>query len=76
MSDDICFKGDRNKECSLADTGANLNIVGLEVARDNNLHITKLKAPKQIVEASGNLLDIVGECSLYVKIDVFSDRIK
>ena len=76
MSDDIRFKGDRNKECFLADTGANLNIVGLEVARDNNLCITKLKAPKQIVDASGNLLDIVGVCSFYFKIDIFAGRIK
>ena len=60
----------------MADTGANLNIVGRKVAKDNDLRITKLKAPKQIVDASGNLLDIVGECSFYVKLDVFSGRIK
>ena len=57
MSDDICFKGDRKKECFLADTGANLNI---ENSQENR----------------GSQLDIVGECSFYVKMDIFSGRIK
>ena len=76
MSDDIQFRGQRCKEQFFADTGANLNIVGLQVARDNKLRITKIKTPKQIIDASRNPLDIVGECSFYVKLDVFAGKLK
>ena len=40
-------------ECFLPDTGATLNIIGLEVAKDNGLKITKLTKTRRIAEASG-----------------------
>ena len=54
----------------LFDTGATVNIIGLEVARDNGLKISKLKTPRNIIEASGAKLDIVGQCEFYVKLRV------
>ena len=55
---------------------ATLNIIGLEVAKDNQLRITKLKAARRIVEASGNTLDIIIETSFYVKLDNFGGNVK
>ena len=72
MSDDIQFRGQRCKEQFLADTGANLNVVSLQVARDNKLRITKIPTPKQIIDTSGNPLDIVGERTFYVKLYIFA----
>ena len=49
-----------HSECFLPDTGATINIIGLEVAKDNQLRITKLKAARRIVEAPRNR-DIIKE---------------
>ena len=63
-------------ECFLTDTGATLNIIGLEVAKDNGLKLTKLIKTRRIAEASGNFLDIVGECSMFIKLDIFQRKAK
>ena len=52
------------------DIGATVSIIGLQVAKDNGLTINKLKTPRNIVEASGGKLDIVGSCELFVKLAV------
>ena len=46
-------------EVFLFDTGASVSIIGQQVARDNQLHVTKLTTPRNIVEASGAPLDII-----------------
>ena len=56
------------EECFLANTGATVSIVGLQVARDNKLKIKLLKAQCKIIEASGGQLDIVGETEMFVKL--------
>ena len=63
-------------ECFVPDTGATLNILGLEVAKCNGLKITKLTKPSRIAEASGHFLDIVGECSMFIKLDIFGGKSK
>ena len=65
-----------HSESFFPDTGATLNIIGLQVARDNQLRITKLKAARRIVEASWNTLDIIGEKYFYVKLDNFGGKAK
>ena len=75
ISDDPRTTGSR-AECFLPYTGATLNIIGLEVAKDNGLKITKLAKPRRFVEVSGNFWDIVGECSVFVKLDIFREKAK
>ena len=48
-------------EVFLFDTGTSVSIIGQQVAKDNQLHVTKLNTPRNIVEASGEPLDIIGE---------------
>ena len=57
-------------EVFLLNTGASVSIIGQQVARDNQLHVTKLAIPRNIVEASGAPLDIIGESDFYVKLPV------
>ena len=54
----------------LFDTGAGVSIIGEAIAIDNKIKEYKLKTPPQIVEASGNALDIIGSCEIYVKIPI------
>ena len=58
-------------EVFLFDTGASVSIIGQQVARDNQLHVTKLTIPRNIVEASGAPLDIIRESDFYVKLPVW-----
>ena len=46
------------------------------MAKDNHLKMTKLKTVRKIIEASGNTLDIIGETSFFVKLDVFGGKVK
>ena len=57
-------------ETFLFDTWATVSIIGLQVAKDNELLVNKLDTPCNIVEASGSRLDIVGSCELFVKLAV------
>ena len=59
-----------NEETFLFDNGATVSIIGLQVAKENGLKISRLKTPRKIVEASGRTLDIVGQCEFYVKLQV------
>ena len=47
-----------------------VNIIGQKVAKDNQINVTKLTAPRNIYEASGAPLDIIGESEFYVKLPV------
>ena len=47
-------------ESFLPDSGASLSIIGLTAAKENNLKITRPKATRKVIEASGNALDIIG----------------
>ena len=38
--------------------------------KDNGLKISKLRTPRNIIEASGGKLDIVGQCEFYMKLQV------
>ena len=57
-------------EVFLFDTGASVSIIGEKVAQDNQIHVTRLDTPRNIYEASGHPLNIVGECEFYVKLSV------
>ena len=45
-----------------------MSIIGEKVAQDNQIHVTRLDTPRNIYEASGHPLNIVGECEFYVKL--------
>ena len=48
ISKDTNFRSNKSRESFLFDTGATVCIIGLEVAKDNNLKISKLKSPRNI----------------------------
>ena len=52
----------------LLDSGAGVNIIGEDIAVDSNIKVHKLKQKHYITEASGNLLNIIGSCEIFVKI--------
>ena len=56
-------------ETLLLDTGAGVNIAGEDIIKDSGIKVYKLKHERQVTEASGNQLDIIGVCELYVKLD-------
>ena len=56
ISKDTNFRSNQSQEQFLFDTGATVCIIGLEVAKDNNLKISKLTRPRNIIEASGRHL--------------------
>ena len=56
------------EEKFLFDTGAQVCIMGETMARENKLKIKRLAKPKNIHEASGAKLDIIGSAKLFVKL--------
>ena len=52
----------------LLDSGAQVNIVGEAIARDAKVKIFKLKTERFVTEASGNTLNIIGVCELFIKL--------
>merc|ERR1711891_139087 len=52
----------------LLDSGAQVNIVGEAIANDAKVKIVKLQKERFVTEASGNLLNIIGVCELFVKL--------
>ena len=69
MSNSIDFR-DTRSEVFLFDMGAGVSIIGEAIAIDNNIKVYKLRTPRQIVEASGNALDIIGSCEIFCKIPI------
>ena len=67
MSNSTDFRDTRD-EVFLFDSGAGVSIIGKAIAIDNKIKVYKLRTPRQIVEASGNALDIIGSCEIYCKI--------
>ena len=57
-------------EVFLFDTGASVSTIGQKVAQYNQIQVTRLNTPRNIYEASGAPLDIIGESELYVKLPV------
>ena len=52
----------------LLDSGAQVNIIGEDIANDSKVKIYKLKQERFVTEASGNLLNIIGVCEIFVKL--------
>ena len=52
----------------LLDSGAGVNIISEDIAIESNIKVYKLKQKRLITEASGNLLNIIGSCDIFVKI--------
>ena len=69
VSNSIDFRDTRD-EVFLFDTGAGVSIIAEAIAIDNKIKVYKLRTPHQIVEASGNALDIIGSCEIYCKIPI------
>ena len=55
-------------EMLLLDSGAVINIIGEDIANDSKVKIYKLKQELFVTEASGNLLNVIGVCEIFVKI--------
>ena len=53
----------------LFDSGASVSIMGEVMAKENKLTIKKLSKPKNVHEASGAKLDIIGTADMFVKIE-------
>ena len=70
VSKNTNFRSNQAQETFLFDTGATVSIIGLQVAEDNGLQISKLKTPRNIIEASGANLNIVGQCEFFIKLRV------
>ena len=56
------------EEKFLFDSGAQVCIMGEIMARENKLTIKRLSKPRNVHEASGNRLDIIGTSDMWVKI--------
>ena len=67
VSNSTDFRNSRT-EMLLLDSGAQVNIVGEEIANDAKVKIYKLKQERFVTEASGNLLNIIGVCELFIKL--------
>ena len=55
-------------EMLLLDSGAMVNIVGEDIVKDTNVKVYKLKEERVVTEASGNLLNIIGVCEIFIKL--------
>ena len=49
ISKDTNFRSNKSRESFLFDTGATVCIIDLDVAKDNNLKISKLKSQRNII---------------------------
>ena len=61
------FRNSRTERL-LLDSGAQVNIVGEAIANDAKVKIFKLQKERFVTEASGNLLNIIGVCELFIKL--------
>ena len=68
VSNNMDFR-DARQERFLFDTGATACIMGEKIAQDNKIKIKRLAKPKNIHEASGAKLDIIGSATLFVKLE-------
>ena len=66
VSNKMDFRNSKT-EMLLLDSGAQVNIVGEEIANDSKVKIYKLKQERFVTEASGNLLNIIGVCEIFIK---------
>merc|ERR1711888_394443 len=67
VSNSLDFRSVRKERC-LLDSGAQVNIVGEQLAKDAKVKIVQLKHDRFVTEASGNRLNIIGVCTFYVKL--------
>ena len=67
VSNSTDFRNSRTERL-LLDSGAQVNIVGEAIANDAKVKIFKLKQERFVTEASGNLLNIIGVCELFIKL--------
>ena len=67
ISNSTGFRNSKD-EMFLLDLGAGINIIGEDIAIDSKIKVYKLKQKCYITEASGNLLNIIGSCEIFVKI--------
>ena len=52
----------------LLDSGAGVNIIGLDIVIDSNIKVHKLKQKRLVTEASGNLLNMITFCKIHEKV--------
>ena len=71
ISNKMDFRNSKT-EMLLLDSGAGVNIIGEDIANDSKVKIYKLKQERFVTEASGNLLNIIGVCEIFVKIPFLS----
>ena len=67
ISNKLDFRNSKT-EMLLLDSGAQVNIIGEEIANDSKVKVYKLKQERFVTEASGNLLNIIGVCEIFLKL--------
>merc|ERR1712030_34097 len=67
VSNQLDFRSARIERL-LLNSGAQVNIVGEAMARDAKVKIIKLKTERFVTEASGNTLNIIRVCELFMKL--------
>ena len=68
ISKDSDFRREKS-EILLLDTGAGVNLAGEDIIKDSGIKIYELQSERKVTEASGTVLDIIGVCELYVKLN-------
>ena len=59
-----------NVDTFLFDSGASVSLMWEQIACENNLTIKCLDKTRNVHEASGKKLDIIGSCDMYIKLKV------
>ena len=73
ISKDSDFRREKS-EILLLDTGAGVNLAGEDIIKDSGIKIYELKNERKVTEASGTVLDIIGVCELFVKLNCIKKK--
>ena len=68
ISKDSDFRREKS-EILLLDTGAGVNLAGEDIIKDSGIKIYELQSERKVTEASGTILDIIGVCEMYIKLN-------
>ena len=58
------------EEDFVCDTGASINIINEKICKQNNIRIRKRPGLDPVIDAQGNFLKIVGECTFYCRMSI------
>merc|ERR1711867_157612 len=73
ISKDSDFRREKS-EILLLDTGAGVNLAGEDIIKDSGIKIYELQSERKVTEASVTILDIIGVCEMYIKLNCLKRR--